>query len=292
MKVVYIPIILPINIRTFWAMGFGTLGLFLLGFALLRGDWLNVAYTNPIVTRTDGDVLSVTMHQSLQVVTTTSCYYDTTYPKEPMCSMVQVEYVECESSEKSLWCEGKNYFVSSLAIFIIAMIGASITTVIGFYRELWYGPLELVMGALSGCAIVLYRLGANKVTSVGPAYIVQYIAKAESGSVNVSVGASFMWAAIGVSFIILGSLISSSLLVYRVESSNVTAQNPPRVQVVNMQVAAGGNIASMAPRPGFVALSRNEFQLNTADDDDDDLDLIQAHPAPAPAARPPPLTDN
>lgn len=291
MKVVYIPIILPINIRTFWALGFGTLGLFFLIFALGKGDWLNVKYTNPAPLHIDSEILSANMQQSLQVVTTTTCYYDAIYPKEPLCSMLQVEYTSCDSSEGSLWCEGKNYFISAFAIFIVSIIGSSIATVIGFYRELWFGPLELTMGALSGGALVLYRLGANKVTTVGPAYIVKNIARAEQGSVDVSVGVSFMWAAIGVSVIILASLISSSLLVYRVESSNATAQNPPRVQVVNMQVAAGGNIASMAPRPGFVALSRNEFQLNTGDDDDDDLDLIQAHPAPT-TTRPPPLTDS
>lgn len=289
MKVVYIPIVLPINIRTFWALGFGTIGLILLIVSLALGDWLQVTYSNAVKTPADGDIVSVAMVQSLQVVSTTTCYHDVLFPKTPMCGTMQVQYVECDASEGSLWCEGKNYFVSAFALLIIAVIGAAIGTIIGFYRELFYGPALLIMGILSGTALMFFRMGVNKVTEVGPAYIIRYIAEAERGNVDVSVGSSLVWGAVAVALIMIAALISSSLLVYRVESRAPAAQNPPRVQVVNMSVAAGGNIASMAPRPGFVALSRNEFQLNTGDDDDDDLDLIEATPAPT---RPPPaLTD-
>jgi len=295
MKVVYIPIVLPINFRTFWALGFGTLGLVMLIIALSEGNWLDVTYRNDRKSLVDGDITSVTMSQSLQVVTTTTCYHDVAYPKTPMCGIMQVQFVECDAKEQSLWCTGKNYFVSAFAMLIVAVIGTGLATFAGMYRELVYGPMLFGMGVISGAALVLFRIGANKVTNVGPAYIISYIATVENGSVNVSVGSSLAWAAFGVALIIIASLISSSLLVYRVESRNVAAQNPPRVHVVNMQVAAGGNIAAMAPRPGFVALSRNEFQLNTGDDDDDDLDLIHAPAQPhthTEVSRPPPTLND
>lgn len=291
MKVVYIPIVLPINIRSFWAIGLGTIGLLLLILSLSWGSWLSVTYTNEQA-KWEGDIKSVQMVQSLQSVSTTTCYHDPMFPKVPMCGVMQVQYVECDSSEGSLWCEGNTFFVAAFAILVLSIIGTFVSTIVGFFRELWYGPCTLVLGIASAIALILYRFGVSKVTAAGPAYIIRYIARADNGNVSVTPGISLVLGAIGVTSLLIGSLVSISLLVYRVESRTVT-EHSPRVQVVKMSVAAGGNIASMAPKPGFVALSRNEFQLNTGDDDDDDLDLIQAQttqtaPSQIPV-QPPPL---
>lgn len=284
MRVIYIPLILPINVRNIVALGMAFVALVLLVLGVSIGNWINVDYTNTNPSTVDGTLLSVSIRQGLQYVSFKGCFYDTQLLKG-ICETSETRYAYCNDGGKDttndLWCVGQSSFVASFALLVIGLVGGFLALVLVFLREEWFGPFLFLVSACTGIGLILFRVADGDVEKRGHAYLIDAIARIENGEMSIKMGLSFPLATVGALVQAAASVLACSTLLCK--PATTTERGPrPDISVVRMNAGTDVRMAAHAPRPGFVQLGTGDrngapFTISNRIEDEtdsDELDLI------------------
>ena len=284
MRVIYVPIVIPVNYRTLFSLVGSLLAASLLIYACASGRWNTASLTPNYNSATTGT--SIVIFQGLQSINIDICSPTTVRTGiMQMCEMRHVIYSECDELSDP-WCQGGNMFTASFGTIIASSVVLFLAVMVGFVREMMLGFILLVAGCVEILCAVTYLKGDQMATNGG---LLPYLSKhAMSSGGHFSYGHShafYMFLA-GVALTFLSAGLSLSLWCCAVHGEENRARHPPSVQMVRMDTNPDVEIAQSAPQPGFVRLSDGRFAVheNGDDEEDDDLGLVTSERDPQSAA--------
>lgn len=271
MKIIYIPIVIPVNIRTLVALVLCVLGVLCIGLAVATESWLKMEM------QTDGSgtrVTKIVAYQSLQYVNVYLCRPSARFQVE-FCSTTHVVYTQCDDANDA-WCVGRAGFLATMGTGILAVLVGLTSLGVGFVWELFHGYVAGLAAFCSVAGTITYATGYKAAVSGGLLAAIYAEAKVDHGLVTHSLGYSFYAYLLGTVVLCCAAALSSSLHCCAAHGDANRARQAPKIQLVEMDARGSTEIATIAPQPGFVRLDGR----NNMTDDDDDLITV-----------PPPLND-
>lgn len=274
MKIIYIPVVIPVNIRTFFALVLCLVASILLIVGVSTRNWLMIEMRGQPQS-SNGRITRIVAYQALQFVDVYICSPSTHF-KGDFCAPTHVVYSQCDDSSDS-WCVGGTGFLIAFACGIVAAVAGILSLGVGLVREMRHFIVSGVaaLAAIVGC--VAYMAGYQRALHGGLFPAIDAEATSTGGVVNYHVGFSYYCFLVGTMMMVIGAGISTSLLFCAAHGVENRAHNPPKIQLVHMDAKSTQQIATLAPQPGFVQLSDGRFSIGGEDDDDDD-DLIVTVP--------------
>lgn len=270
MKIVYIPIVIPVHVRTLVAMSLCALASVLMIIGLATNKWLTIEMHLPI--ESSSITTKLFAYQSLEYVDVTQCEKH----RYEVCYNSRVVYSQCDDTTDS-WCAGRVGFLVSLGAGVAGVLVTLGAIGGGLVRERFHGLLSCVSAVCTAVALVAYYIAYQRVASTGMIQVIQNQANYEGGSVTHSMGYSFTSFMVGAVALFIGAATSMSLRVvpHHDESRDQAVRDASTIQVVEMDIRAS-DVAIGAPKPGFVRL----------EEDEDDDGLIMVPPALDPSSSP------
>lgn len=285
MKIIYIPVVIPVNIRTFFAL----VGCLLAGILLIVGvatqSWMLVELRANNESITTTQYTRIVGYQGLQFV---DVYYCTrsAYYRGDFCDAQHVVYTECDDAKDS-WCRGRAGFLVTFACGIVAALLALVSIGVGLVREMRHGIMGLLAAAIAISGSVAYA-GAYA-TAMRGGLLDSIEATAGSAVVVNKMGYGFYCYMFGTCILFMSGVTSASLYICAAHGKENRARHPPKVSVVHMNAASTTQLAPNAPAPGFVQLSSDSrFSLEDGAADDDE-ELVVPPPSQSSSAAPPSL---
>eukprot|EP00758_Cryptobia_borreli_P008475 Tbor_TRINITY_DN5392_c0_g1::TRINITY_DN5392_c0_g1_i1::g.4002::m.4002 len=279
MKVVYIPVVLPIIKRTLFSIVLLILSAVLITIGLSLGRWIFVTYKRveaPAEYIPDGSIMTMYVQQGLQNVELRTCYHVVDFV-EPMCLSRSIIYSFCKTKEG--YCAGKLKFTVSFACFIIVIVGCVISIIVALMNEKAAGFVALFAYLVFGTAGILTFV--NGQIDIQNREFVQLNDNMASMKKTLETDVSFHLCVVGVCFGALAGFICSTIICC--PSKSYTERERAHIQVVTMEVGGATSIAANAPRVGFMRIGESEsgsefqnvFSIGHGDEEDDiELDLI------------------
>ena len=284
MKIIYIPIVIPVNYRTIFSLVGSFVAFVMLIYACQCKRW-NVCELKPThITAESGT--SVEISQSLQSIDIKVCSHTWSQgqgegrPPMYLCEIRHVIYSECDTVSDS-WYQGGQKFTGSFVSLVAAILLVFFAMAVGFLREMMFGPLLLLAGCVQILAATLYGEGMGMSMNSGVLPYLQKQSLLTGGSFTQARGEGYIVFIAGMVLTLASSLLALSLWCCAAHGQENRARHPPSVQVVEMDAMPGVEIAQTAPQPGFVRLSSDSrFSIERAereDDDDGSLGLVTDH---------------
>ncbi|CUG93454.1 claudin-like protein, putative [Bodo saltans] len=278
MKIIYIPIVVPVNIRTLWALLMIVVAAVLITIAVSTESWLVMKMETDPLNRTSATAISkIVAYQSLQVVDVNICRPSARFQVE-FCSTTHVVYAQCDDATDP-WCVGRVGFLTALGTGIAAIIVGVISIAVGLVKELALGYFAGLASLCSVMGTIAYASGYNKAVGDGLLAAIYSEAQVEHGTVTHTLGYSFYAFLFGSVLLCSAAGLSVSLFFCAAHGDENRAHQAPKIQLVEMDLRGSAEVAAMAPQPGFVRLDGGA----TVDYDDDEDDLITV-PPPLPAS--------
>lgn len=279
MKIIYIPIVVPVNLRTFCALVLCLIGSIMLIVGLATEHWL-VMEMRTDTPSPDTKVSKIIAYQSLQYVDVYVCSISTHF-KGDFCIPTHVVYTQCDDVSDS-WCIGRKGFLTALTFGVLSGIVGLLSIVVGLVMEMRHGYVAGAAGLLGVCGSIAYVVGYNDAVSGGflPALLAN--AQANNGVVSHSLGFSFYCYVLGTCLVATGAAVSLSLRICPAHGVHNRALQAPKIQTVEMNARSSTQIATVAPQPGFVQLNDGRYTVDDDDDDDDGLITVPPRSPPKP----------
>jgi hypothetical protein len=276
MKIIYIPIVIPVNIRTLWALLMILLASVLITIAVATESWLVMEMHTDAATRTStASISKIVAYQSLQFVDVNICRPSARFQVE-FCSTTHVVYAQCDDATDP-WCVGRVGFLTALGTGIAAIIVGVVSIGVGVVRELALGYFAGLASLCSVMGTISYASGYNKAVGDGLLAAIYAEAKVDKGTVTHTLGYSFYAFLLGSVLLCSAAGLAVSLYFCAAHGEDNRAHQAPKIQVVEMDLRGSAEVATMAPQPGFVRLGGGTF--NNDDEDDDGLITV---PPPLP----------
>jgi hypothetical protein len=300
MKIVYVPIVIPVNYRTILSLIGGLVALLLMIFATQSNQWkgynLSSGSSGAVSTASPtaiGDptlspqqqqpsLAQIHVDQGLRSINIKICSPEwSPRVKAPayLCEMRHVIYSECDTLSDS-WCQGGQPLSAAFRAAVAGTVLLGLTLTVGFLREMLLGIFLSIVFGLQVLVLALYHQG-EKISMNGG--VIPYLERSAVKTGGVwwhypSDGYYCFLAAMTV--VACCAALSLSLWCCAAHGDENQARHPPSVTVVEMEargsssVGGGGGeveLAQTAPEPGFVRLGSGDVE-----DDDDGRELIAA----------------
>jgi hypothetical protein len=283
MKVIYIPVVIPVNLRTFAALVVCLLGSVLLTVGIATQSWLllEMRSKSPL-----SHVSKVVAFQGLQFVDVYVCSASQHF-KGDFCDPRHVVYMQCDDATDS-WCMGRSGFLVAFASGLIALLLGFASIVTGLIREMSHG---IVAGAGAVWALIgIVGYGAGYSTAIKNGILPELLQEAadDMGSVTHHLGFSFYCYLIGTVCMMASAATSLSLRICATHGDENRAMHPPKIQVLHLDAQSTTQLATVAPQPGFVQLNDGRFTVSNDDDGGDDELITSTTQSTAPPTLQPP----
>lgn len=295
MKVIYIPVTFPFNLRTLTVLFPVLLASILLLVAANMDSWLTVNLALPNWDKTTQS-LTLDLNFSLDKVGITLCLPVTSHGVTKVeCSTVHVIFSSCRDAagpqnmiDEDLLCNRSWMSVAAFALSLSAGVFGLLSLVAVFFLELSLGPLTLLAAILGGAGLTLSKIHQGDFATL--LLDLRDTAAHRQGSTfqtNTNPLAEFL-AAAAVACYLICSVVAFTLFCCAKDSEKATedtdaptgekrrntALHPPRPMIMNVDRATT-ELPSSHARPGFVSLGNDDDRLG----DDDLRDALDEHPA-------------
>lgn len=142
MKVIYIPVVIPMNTRTFLSMGLMLLGGIITVATVISNSWFvaEVDMTSGSIINTDDPERSTThlaLRQGLQVVNVIACSQHKRVGDFVTCTNLHVNYMQCTRGRDDVynWCDGRSSYLAVFSLALVSGILGLFGWLTALYRE-------------------------------------------------------------------------------------------------------------------------------------------------------------
>lgn len=285
MKIIYIPVVIPVNLRTFVALQLCLLATILLTAGVSTHSWHTLSLKIRSEYSNVSRVSKVVAYQGLQYIDVYVCSKSSHFHGD-FCDPHHVIFTQCDDTSDS-WCVGRVGFLMAFWCGIVALVLSLVSIGIALVREVRHGFVAAAAAAFGVVGVAAYYGGYRASVSGGLRESLYYAADVSytTGVMDESWGGSFYAYFAGVVCVVSAAIISLSLHCCAAYGrDNRAFTDAPTIQTVHMDTTSTTTIATIAPQPGFVQLSTHAG--GCAYDDDDDADgLITVMPDSAPMRR-------
>lgn len=275
MKVIYIPVVIPVNIRTFFAL----VGCFIASLLIIGGiasqSWMLVEMRATNGSASGSRFTRIVGYQGLQFV---DVYYCTRslYYQGDFCDAQHIVYAQCDDATDA-WCRGRVGFLITFVCGIVAALVALCSIGVGLVREMRHGLVSLIAAAAAIGGCVAYA-GAYA-TAMRGGLLDSIEESARSEDLINHMGYGFYCYTFGTCILFISAITSASLYVCAPHGKENRARNAPPVTIVHMDAASTTQLAHHAPAPGFVQLSSDgRFALDDIEEMDQEEEELQVVP--------------
>jgi hypothetical protein len=279
MKIIYVPVVVPVNLRTLLAQVLGVVSLLLLIVAVATESWLSIVASVPSpdpVSR----VTRLQVSQGLQSSTARLCAWSS-FVNASLCDATSVDYSQCGRRDEDEWCKGHDFLTYAYGSDIVALLLLVASIAGAFYREFVLGPLQLISCIGQAVALGMFFAGGSNAVAAAEANLNYNLVDSSKSSMHSSYNYGFYAAVGSLSLTAVGAFIGMSLFVHLEHGDENRAHNAPSIQVVRIDASNSTVVAPAAAAPGFVRLSDGRFSVVRERDEADDVELITEAPSPS-----------
>ena len=286
MKIVYIPITIPWNVRSFFSFGIALICAVMIGVSLASTDWYHAAYQLSPVIANPSDPIQVDLHKyDIDRVTVKLGPWKLTMEicgnskslGAWACHEKQNVFEECRRRQREDlarfgseqedafrgfdWCSGYKMTLASFGLFAIACILLVLNILLSFIWERCHGVLCLICLVITVVAMIMYADGALTFMNEEFTHLEEQMRTA-GGQHTVSrfhrPGAAIIATTLGIIGIFFSTCISLSLFCCPPKNWAERNKNRPRIQIVTTDRSSrSGPMPVAAPQPGFQSIDAN-----------------------------------